>query len=149
MMAHARLDWTKELNAFNLCATYNVHMRDNSGSQQISFIEPFGSELDGNMFGTESFPALRVVEKGYFPKQIDGWNCGVGVCATIGIVFRHFLSRNFIYNELFLHSNMSLKRCDRSGELYCEIPILGITNCHFMMIQRKQRKQKAKITSTY
>jgi len=78
-------------------------MKSNLGSQQISFIEPFGSNTEGDMLGTDFFPALRVTEDGYFPLQKDGYNCGVGVCATIGILFREFIPRNedFLFDDLF------------------------------------------------
>jgi len=46
----------------NLCTSDELHMREYLGSQQITFIEPYGSETEGNMLATESFPALRVNE---------------------------------------------------------------------------------------
>ena len=102
----------------NLCASYEKHTRENLGSQRITFIEPFGSENKGNMLRTESFPALRVNEDGYFPMQNDGCNCGVGVCAMIGILFRDFLPRNedFLFDDLFSRANMPMHCCESSGK---------------------------------
>ena len=46
----------------NLCASCKKHIRENLGSQQTTFIEPLGSETEGIMLGTESFPALHINE---------------------------------------------------------------------------------------
>ena len=51
----------------NLCCSYEKLMRENLGSQRIIFIDTSGSETEGNMLGTESFPALCINEDGYFP----------------------------------------------------------------------------------
>jgi hypothetical protein len=109
----------------NLCASYEMHMKSNLGSQQISFIEPFGSNTEGDMLGTDFFPALRVTEDGYFPLQKDGYNCGVGVCATIGILFREFIPRNedFLFDDLFSRANMPIFCCENSGEFFCHMPV--------------------------
>ena len=108
----------------NLCALHKKHRNANLGSQRISLIEPFGSDIEGNMLGSESFPALHVKD-GYFPMQKDGYNCGVGVCATIGILFRDFLPRNddFLFDDLFSKANMPMQHCERSGELFCYLPV--------------------------
>ena len=53
------------------------------------------------MLGSELFPALRVGEDGYFPMQHDGCNCGIGICATIGIVLRDFLPQMMISYLMF------------------------------------------------
>ena len=51
----------------------------------MSWIEPFGSELVDNMNGTESFPALLVMDENiFFPKQKDDYNCGIATVATTG-----------------------------------------------------------------
>ena len=109
----------------NLCASYEQHMKANLGSQRISFIEPFGSEIEGNMLGSELFPALRVGEDGYFPMQQDGCNCGIGICATIGIVLRDFLPQNddFLFDDLFSKANMPLQHCETSCEYFCYMPV--------------------------
>ena len=109
------------LRFLNLCTSHEKHMNANLGSQRISFIEPLGSDIEGNMLGSESFPALRLSEDGYFPMQKDGYNCGVGVCATIGILFRDFLPRNddFLFDDLFSTANMPMQHCERSGEFFC------------------------------
>jgi hypothetical protein len=93
-------------------------MRENLGNQRLTFIEPFGSEIKGNMLRTKSFPALHINKDGYFPKQNDGCNCGVGVCATIGIMFREFLSGNeeFLLDDLFSRANMPMHCCESSGK---------------------------------
>jgi hypothetical protein len=114
----------------NLCASYEMHMKSNLGSQQISFIEPFGSNTEGDMLGTNFFPALRVTEDGYFPLQKDGYNCGVGVCATIGILFREFIPQNedFLFDDLFSRANMPTFCCGNSGEFFCHMPVSSIMN---------------------
>ncbi|KAI2506508.1 hypothetical protein MHU86_7918 [Fragilaria crotonensis] len=86
-------------------------------------MEPFGSNTEGDMLGTDLFPALRVNEDGYFPLQSDGYNCGVGVCATIGILFREFLPRNddFLFDDLFSRANMPTFCCENSGEIFCHM----------------------------
>jgi hypothetical protein len=81
------------------------------------------------MLGAESFPALRVNEDGYFPMQNDGCNCGVGVCATIGIMFRNFLPRNedFLLDD-FSRANMPMHpRCQGSGAFFCYMPVTLMT----------------------
>jgi hypothetical protein len=130
----------------NLCASYEIHMKSNLGSQRISFIEPFGSNTEGDMLGTDFFPALRVTEDGYFPLQKDGYNCGVGVCATIGILFRELLPRNedFLFDDLFSRANMPTYRCESSGEVFCHMPVSIMTKLpgHDDAIGSKKKKEK-------
>ncbi len=129
----------------NLCASYKKHMRESLGSQRITFIEPFGSETEGNMLGTESFPALRINEDGYFPMQNDGCNCGVGVCAIIGIMFRDFLPRNedFLLDDMFSRANMPMHRCESSGKFF-NMPVTLMKKVPFHVNTTRGRKEHEK-----
>jgi hypothetical protein len=121
-------------------------MRENLGNQQITFIEQYGSETEGNMLGTESFPELHVNKDGYFPMQNDGCNCGVGVCATIGIMFRDFLPRNedFLLDDLFSRANMPMHRCESSGEFFCYMPVTLMKKVPFHDNTTRGRKEREK-----
>jgi hypothetical protein len=55
----------------------------------MRWCSPFGKTSQGNMLGTKSFPALRLPEANLLPRQNDGWNCGVGVVAAVGIILRN------------------------------------------------------------
>ncbi|KAI2502413.1 hypothetical protein MHU86_12070 [Fragilaria crotonensis] len=55
----------------------------------MRWCSPFGKTSQGNMLGTKSFPALRLPEANLLPRQDDGWNCGVGVVAAVGIILRN------------------------------------------------------------
>ena len=42
----------------NLCASYDVHLKKEEDDHPMSWIEPFGSEVEGNFLCTRAFPAL-------------------------------------------------------------------------------------------
>ena len=42
----------------NLCASYDVHLKKEEDDHPMSWIEPFGSEVEGNFLGTRAFLAL-------------------------------------------------------------------------------------------
>ena len=66
----------------NLVYSYETHLASQTGGV-MSWLEPFGSELNGNMKGTHLFPSLRFpLGSNYLPFQQDGYNCGVGICAA-------------------------------------------------------------------
>ncbi|KAI2490875.1 hypothetical protein MHU86_23698 [Fragilaria crotonensis] len=79
-------------------------------------------------------------------KVKDGYNCGVGVCATIGILFREFLPRNedFLFDDLFSRANMPTYRCESSGEVFCHMPVSIMKKLpgHDDAIGSKKKKEK-------
>jgi hypothetical protein len=75
----------------NLAYSYWQHTKKRPlPTTGMAWIEPFGSSDVPNLIGTENFPAFRFLPDSVdnLPKQFDGYNCGVGVVATIGIVLR-------------------------------------------------------------
>ncbi len=78
--------------------------------------------------------------------QNDGCNCGVGVCATIGIMFREFLPRNedFLLDDLFSRANMPMHRCESSGEFFCYMPVTLMKKVPFHDNTTRGRKEREK-----
>jgi hypothetical protein len=55
-------------------------------SNQMKWHSPFGRTFFGDMKGTKTFPAFRVLDNGVLPLQDDAHSCGIGLIAEIGII---------------------------------------------------------------
>ena len=80
--------------------------------QDMEWLYPFGNHLRGYHKGTKVFPHLRFDKTDSLPLQQDGYNCGVGVVAAVGIILRDIIgstleSENRFYN-IFEQSQLSL-----------------------------------------
>ena len=78
----------------NLCYSYELHdnlVEKPSGGMKWYF--PYGDHSAKWLLGTKNFPSLRLNNPGHLPRQKDGYNCGVGACAAIGIVLRNMLRK--------------------------------------------------------
>ena len=110
----------------NLCHSYNVHASQNlTIDQKMSWLEPFGDAIKGNMIGTHLFPALRVpVNSHQLPSQQDRWNCGIGIAATIGIILRDVVSDgpHVSFDSRFMKNTLKFLECPLPKEIYCEFP---------------------------
>ena len=110
----------------NLCHSYNVHSNKNlTIDQKMSWLEPFGEGIEGNMSGTQAFPALRVSERSnQLPRQLDDWNCGIGIAAAIGIILRDvvFDGAHVTFDSRFMRNTLIFLECPHHQEVYCEFP---------------------------
>ena len=72
--------------------------------------------------------------------------CVVGVCATIGIMFRDFIPRNedFLLDDLFSRANMPMHRCESSGEFFCFMPLTLMGKVPFHDNTTRTRKEHEK-----
>ena len=125
----------------NLAYSNNQHRKnidmmaaDGKGnSPSFTFVKPFGKNISlGNMLGTKSFPALRLLSKGnVLPLQKDEHSCGIGMVACIAIILRELLGYSSPeeitnYNEVFSPDSMLMS--EETGpegvgtEVICYIP---------------------------
>jgi hypothetical protein len=79
--------------------------------------------LNGNMLGTESFPALCVEKICGLPLPNDAFNCSVGMIAAIAIILRNVCVQNpgqqVSFDKQFVLQKEKLLHIDlRSGEWY-------------------------------
>ena len=105
---------------------------DGSGiAPSFTFLKPFGKHIaSGHMLGTNSFPALRLLDKGnVLPLQNDIHSCGVGMVAGIAIILRELLQRSrpeeiTAYNEIFSPENMFFEEgmVEDDTEVICNVP---------------------------
>jgi hypothetical protein len=73
------------------------------------------------MLDTKSFPPLRLPDGNLLPRQNDGWNCGAGVIAAIGIVLQNVCNQTverITFDKQFgsqkkweLHEDKETKEC--------------------------------------
>ncbi len=88
----------------------------------MKWLSPYGDSFNGNMLGTERFPALRVEQFGGLPKQKDDFNCGVGMIEAIAIILRNVCVEKpgqVLFDHQFVLRNEKLLHTDlRSGECY-------------------------------
>ncbi len=54
----------------------------------VQFFHAFLLITHKQILGTNNFPALRLPEN-LLPKQVDGYNCGMGMVASIAIILRN------------------------------------------------------------
>ena len=111
----------------NLCVSYEAHgKRDaNLGETNLEWLDPFGGAVDGDMLGTETFPALRLSSKAtMLPQQAAGdtFNCGFGVTATTAMLLRDVVVHD-AYPRLFSATQLTLKTCSVTEERYCDMPV--------------------------
>ena len=108
----------------NLCASYDEHLKKEE-DHSMSWIKLFGSEVEGNFLDTRAFPALFLDDKkAILPKQHNGYNCGIGICTTIGILMRDFLKEDESYNidNLFCKQVMPMLKDTVNSEMFCQMP---------------------------
>jgi hypothetical protein len=74
----------------NLCFSNDVHEESEPApNAAMEWLSPFGKSFQGDILGTKDFPALRLPERNLLPKQEDGYNCGMGIVASIAIILRN------------------------------------------------------------
>ena len=99
----------------NLCYSYELHESLlERPTQGMKWYYPYGNHSDKLLLGTNSFPSLRLHDAGHLPKQLDGYNCGIGACAAIGIVLRNMLQKDEDKVPLF---DTGFKRVKNQGIL--------------------------------
>ena len=79
----------------------------------LKWLTPFGTEVSGEMVGTNEFPSIRVLDDGVLPLQVDAFSCAIGLVAGIAIVLRQVIGRSTPeelsdYNRMFLRSVMNV-----------------------------------------
>ena len=117
----------------NLCYSVNDHEKNHSINTGVplKMLFPFGSIKFGSMVGTKAFPALKFpIASQYLPQQIDGFNCGVGVAAAVGIVLRDVIHKGLEhYDEVFAANRMPVAApVGENAEVYCAIPEVFFTS---------------------
>ncbi|KAI2503366.1 hypothetical protein MHU86_11086 [Fragilaria crotonensis] len=80
----------------------------------MKWLSPFGRTFFREMKGTNTFPALRVLDNDVLPLQEDGHNCGIGVIAAIAIILRDIIGTYDIsvagaYNQMFRRNRMEIQ----------------------------------------
>ena len=112
----------------NLCYSYELHESLlERPTQGMKWYYPYGNHSDKLLLGTNSFPSLRLHDAGHLPKQLDGYNCGIGACAAIGIVLRNMLQKDEDKVPLFdtgfkrVKNQVFLKE-ETTGESYLMFP---------------------------
>ncbi|KAI2498090.1 hypothetical protein MHU86_16400 [Fragilaria crotonensis] len=79
------------------------------------------------MKGTNTFPALRVLDNDVLPLQEDGHSCGIGIIAAIAIILRDIIGTQdgvAAYNEMFRRDRMEIQMSTdvKSKEHICCFP---------------------------
>ncbi len=73
-----------------MCFSNDVHEESEPApNAAMKWLSPFGKLFQGDILGTKDFPALRLPERNLLPKQEDGYNCGMGIVASITIILRN------------------------------------------------------------
>ena len=60
----------------------------------IKMLEVFHSSSKHNLMGSRYFPAMRLAGQRWLPKQIDTYNCGVGVLVAVATILRDVVGKN-------------------------------------------------------
>ena len=112
----------------NLCVSYYAHHKKNSDPSEgkLEWLSPFGDALDGNVLGTNAFPALHLpfnIE--ILPKQCkeDDYNCDFGIITTMAMILRDLVlddSRS-TSDDLFSSTALEPKTCATNGEVFCDM----------------------------
>ncbi len=93
-----------------------------ANSAPMKRLSPYGDSFNGKMLGNKRFPSLRVEKMGGFPKQIDGFNCGVRMIAGIAIILRNVCVENpgqVLFDKQFVQPMEKLLQFDLThGEWY-------------------------------
>ena len=86
----------------NLCYSFEVQQKSmDSANDMMQWYSPYGGGSDKYFLGTRNFPSLRLRDLGHLPLQEDGYNCGVGVVAAIGIMLRNCIKTDNNQVSLF------------------------------------------------
>ena len=59
----------------------------------MEWLYPFGQQTQGYHKGTKIFPHVQFDKTDLLPLQEDGYNCGIGVVAAVGIILRDIIGR--------------------------------------------------------
>jgi hypothetical protein len=74
----------------NLCFSNDIHEESEPAPNAVmKWLSPFGKSFQGDILGIKDFPALRLPERCLLPKQEDGYNCGMGIDASIAIILQN------------------------------------------------------------
>jgi len=115
----------------NLAFSYQEQRKnsadDSSTPNRMKWLSPFGRTFFGQMKGTNTFPALRVLDNDVLPLQEDGHSCGIGVIAAIAIILRDIIGTQdgvAAYNEMFRRDRMEIQMSTdvKSKEHICCFP---------------------------
>lgn len=87
---------------------------------------PFGKD-NGLLYGTESFPTLRIMNsKGdRLPIQKDAHNCGIGIVAAVALILRDIvgvLNGESKFHLLFQRNSLPHFHCNLTEGFYCQLP---------------------------
>jgi hypothetical protein len=88
----------------------------------MAWVEPYGSTDSQHLLGTAKFPAIRIPPDEPLPEQNDGFNCGIGVIATIGQILRDFGTVERVES---LRRRMKVQATTETDgkEYICQLPI--------------------------
>jgi hypothetical protein len=81
-------------------------------AEKMEWLIPYGKAYFGEMKGSKTFPALRVLENGVLPLQNDDHSCGIGLIAAIAIILRDIIGKDNCgtdYNKMFSREHMEVK----------------------------------------
>ncbi len=117
----------------NPCVSYDAqekkHLDPSEG--KMEWLSPFGDALEGNMLGTNAFPALYLpIDFEFLSNQSeeDNHNCGFGVIATMAMVLRDLVlddSRS-TFDDLFSSTALELNTCATNREVFCNMPHIDL-----------------------
>ncbi len=74
--------------AFSYQEQGKTSAKDSSTPNKMKWLSPFGRTFFGEMKGTNTLPALRVLDNDVLPLQEDGHSCGIGLIAATAIILR-------------------------------------------------------------
>jgi hypothetical protein len=106
---------------------------DDNNPNSLKWYHPFGGKHkdEESWKGSKSLPIVRFPSRDILPFQTDGWNCGFGVVATIGIFLRDIVG-NFgneaRYLAMFREDQLPIKYCVEDQEYYCTLPKRAISH---------------------
>jgi hypothetical protein len=106
----------------NLARSYWDHCRNRQPPPSMAWVEPYGSTDSQHLLGTAKFPAIRIPPDEPLPEQNDGFNCGIGVIATIGQILRDFGTVERVES---LRRRMKVQATTETDgkEYICQLPI--------------------------
>jgi hypothetical protein len=85
---------------------------NSSTPNKMKWLSPFGRTFFGEMKGTNTFPALRVLDNDVLPLQEDGHSCGIGILAATAIILRDIIGTQdgvAAYNKMFRRDRMEIQ----------------------------------------
>ena len=90
----------------------------------MKWLSPYGN-ADMILKGTKEFPRLQLNDKLLLPKQIDGYNCGIGIVAAMAVLLRDFFdnaSNSVTFEDAFSPNSMPVNVSSSGDEHVCPFP---------------------------